>query len=155
MNIATGCRVVRGPDWKWSDQDGGEGHVGAVVVVGRSRSSSSPDKTVVVQWDGGTRTNYRCGYQNAFDLCLYDNGPAGKASHDILSVLLKVLSKQCSNSNIHHYTCTRFATNCPEVHFMKINGTRLIAGSIGFTLKVAISNWFCALTVIFSLYLII
>lgn len=75
--MEAGCRVVRGPDWKWGNQDGGEGHVGTVVVVGRSGSVSSPDKTVVVQWDGGTRTNYRCGYQGAFDLCLFDNGPAG------------------------------------------------------------------------------
>lgn len=68
---------MRGPDWKWGNQDGGEGHVGTIVVVGRSGSVSSPDKTVVVQWDGGTRTNYRCGYQGAFDLCLFDNGPIG------------------------------------------------------------------------------
>ena len=78
--MEVGCRVVRGPDWKWEDQDGGEGHVGTVVVVGRSGSVSSPDKTVVVQWDGGTRTNYRCGFQGAFDLCLFDNGPIGKAN---------------------------------------------------------------------------
>ena len=26
-----GLRVVRGPDWKWGDQDGGEGCVGTVV----------------------------------------------------------------------------------------------------------------------------
>ena len=25
-----GVRVVRGPDWKWGKQDGGEGHVGTV-----------------------------------------------------------------------------------------------------------------------------
>jgi len=73
-----GSRIRRGPHWKWGNQDGGEGHVGTVVVVGRSGSVSSPDKTVVVQWDGGTRTNYRCGYQGAFDLCLLDNGPVGR-----------------------------------------------------------------------------
>ena len=27
-----GVRVVRGPNWKWGDQDGGEGHVGTVIV---------------------------------------------------------------------------------------------------------------------------
>ena len=27
-----GLRVVRGPDWKWGDQDGGEGCVGTVVA---------------------------------------------------------------------------------------------------------------------------
>ena len=30
-----GLRVVRGPDWTWGDQDGGEGHVGTVVAVER------------------------------------------------------------------------------------------------------------------------
>ena len=28
-----GTRVVRGPDWKWGKQDGGEGHVGTVSRV--------------------------------------------------------------------------------------------------------------------------
>ena len=27
-----GTRVVRGPDWKWGKQDGGEGHVGTVRI---------------------------------------------------------------------------------------------------------------------------
>ncbi|XP_044164850.1 uncharacterized protein LOC122948817 [Acropora millepora] len=69
--MKAGCRVVRGPDWKRNDQDGGEGHVGTVVVVGKS------GKTAVVQWDDGTRANYRCGFQGAFDLCLFDDGPIG------------------------------------------------------------------------------
>lgn len=81
--METGCRVVRGPDWKWANQDGCEGHVGTVVVVGKTGSVSSPDKTVVVQWDGGTRTNYRCGYQGAFDLCLFDNGPVGVIHNNV------------------------------------------------------------------------
>lgn len=29
-----GLRVVRGPNWKWGDQDGGEGGVGTVVGFG-------------------------------------------------------------------------------------------------------------------------
>uniref|UniRef100_K1QVD9 E3 ubiquitin-protein ligase mib1 n=1 Tax=Magallana gigas TaxID=29159 RepID=K1QVD9_MAGGI len=28
--IAVGCLVRRGPDWKWGEQDGGEGNIGAV-----------------------------------------------------------------------------------------------------------------------------
>ena len=51
-----GLRVVRGPDWKWAEQDGGEGFVGTVVEVGKHGSPTSPDKTVVVQWDGGNRS---------------------------------------------------------------------------------------------------
>ena len=29
--IYPGTRVVRGPDWRWEDQDGGEGSVGTIV----------------------------------------------------------------------------------------------------------------------------
>jgi E3 ubiquitin-protein ligase mind-bomb len=75
--LEVGIRVVRGPDWKWGNQDSGDGHVGTIVEVGRAGSTSSPDKTVVVQWDMGSRTNYRVGYQEAFDLRLFDNAPAG------------------------------------------------------------------------------
>lgn len=42
--------------------------MGTVVDIGKLGSPSSPDKTVVVQWDGGAKTNYRVGYQGAFDL---------------------------------------------------------------------------------------
>ncbi|CAF4272938.1 unnamed protein product, partial [Rotaria sordida] len=68
---------VRGPDWKWAQQDDGEGHVGTVVELGKPGSNTSPDKTVVVQWDSGSRTNYRVGYQSAYDLRVYDNAPIG------------------------------------------------------------------------------
>lgn len=76
--MEVGLRVVRGPDWKWGNQDEGEGHVGTVVEIGRQGSDTSPDKTVVVQWDSGSRTNYRVGYQDAFDLRVFDNAPIGK-----------------------------------------------------------------------------
>lgn len=76
--MEVGMRVVRGIDWKWGNQDDGEGHVGTVVEVGRQGSTSTPDKTVVVQWDSGTRTNYRTGYQGAYDLLLYDNAQIGE-----------------------------------------------------------------------------
>jgi E3 ubiquitin-protein ligase mind-bomb len=29
--LKPGLRVMRGPDWKWGDQDGGEGHLGTVT----------------------------------------------------------------------------------------------------------------------------
>jgi hypothetical protein len=35
-----GERVVRGPDWKWSDQDGGKGTVGVVMKTERSHPGS-------------------------------------------------------------------------------------------------------------------
>lgn len=63
-----GSRVIRGPDWKWGKQDGGEGHVGTV------RNFESPDEVIVV-WDNGTAANYRCTGQ--FDLRVYDSAPTG------------------------------------------------------------------------------
>ncbi|CAH0557601.1 unnamed protein product [Brassicogethes aeneus] len=63
-----GARVIRGPDWKWGKQDGGEGHVGTV------RNFESPDEVVVV-WDNGTAANYRCSGQ--FDLRILDSAPTG------------------------------------------------------------------------------
>ena len=76
--MEVGLRAVRGPDWKWGNQDDGEGHVGTVVEIGKPGSTTSPDKTVVVQWDSGSRTNYRVGYQGAYDLRIYDNAAIGK-----------------------------------------------------------------------------
>ena len=40
-------------------------------------SSSTPEKTVVVQWDSGSRTNYRTGYTGFYDLRIFDSAPIG------------------------------------------------------------------------------
>uniref|UniRef100_UPI00398E4BB9 E3 ubiquitin-protein ligase MIB2 n=1 Tax=Pristiophorus japonicus TaxID=55135 RepID=UPI00398E4BB9 len=82
--MEVGMRIVRGVDWKWGNQDDGEGHVGTVVEIGRQGSTTTPDKTVVVQWDCGTRTNYRTGYQGAHDLLLYDNAQIGVRHPNII-----------------------------------------------------------------------
>ena len=70
MMEGVGARVLRGPDWKWSKQDGGEGHVGTV------RNFESPEEVVVV-WDNGTAANYRCA--GAFDLRIYDSAATGNS----------------------------------------------------------------------------
>ncbi|OCT72647.1 uncharacterized protein LOC100158387 isoform X2 [Xenopus laevis] len=82
--MQVGMRVVRGVDWKWSNQDNGEGSMGTVVEIGRQGSPTTPDKTVVVQWDHGTRTNYRTGFQGAYDLLLYDNAQTGVRHPNII-----------------------------------------------------------------------
>ena len=64
-----GYRVVRGPDWKWGNQDGGEGHAGTV----RSFENS---EEVLVLWDNGTAANYR--FNSNSDLRVLDPGPAGE-----------------------------------------------------------------------------
>ena len=81
MEVKVGMRVVRGPDWKWGAQDGGEGHVGTVV---EARTADTPEqghvtaRAVLVYWDNGSRCNYRCGIEGKYDLLLLDNGPVGK-----------------------------------------------------------------------------
>nr|CAG4649151.1 EOG090X02DA [Scapholeberis mucronata] len=72
MLEGVGTRVIRGPDWKWGKQDGGEGHVGTV------RNFESPEEVVVV-WDNGTAANYRC--CGAYDLRNLDSAPTG-IKHD-------------------------------------------------------------------------
>ncbi|XP_025906749.1 E3 ubiquitin-protein ligase MIB2 isoform X1 [Nothoprocta perdicaria] len=83
-SMQVGMRVVRGADWKWGNQDNGEGNVGTVVEIGRTGSPTTPDKTVVVQWDQGNRTNYRTGFQGAYDLLLYDNAQIGVRHPNII-----------------------------------------------------------------------
>lgn len=74
-----GCRVVRGPDWKWEDQDGGEGSVGTIVSLDRhSDGSKLPAKTALVCWDSGFVNNYRVGLGDCYDLRILDSAPAGK-----------------------------------------------------------------------------
>lgn len=64
--------------------DGGEGHVGTLCEVGRSGSTHSPEKTVVVNWDSGHRTNYRVGYQGQYDLIVIDNAQIGVRHPNII-----------------------------------------------------------------------
>ena len=78
MDVDLGLRVVRGPDWEWGDQDGGEGHVGTVVEVGKPASDGGRVVPVVVQWDCGERSRYRCGVNGKYDLRVLDSAPAGK-----------------------------------------------------------------------------
>uniref|UniRef100_A0A8D9BP54 RING-type E3 ubiquitin transferase n=1 Tax=Cacopsylla melanoneura TaxID=428564 RepID=A0A8D9BP54_9HEMI len=75
INIEVGLRVLRGPNWKWADEDGGEGGLGTVVAV---KPTGHQVNVVSVIWDVGNKSScYRVGSENAFDLRVYDSGPAG------------------------------------------------------------------------------
>lgn len=69
--IRPGIRVVRGPNWDWDDQDGGEGYVGTVFDI-------DPSNFANVLWDNGSKFRYRIGYCNNFDLRILDTAPSGK-----------------------------------------------------------------------------
>ena len=87
MEVQVGLRVVRGPDWEWGDQDGGEGHVGTVVEVGEPPVSDG-GRAVVVQWDCGERCKYRCGLEGKYDLRVLDSASTGKQIASTYTLLL-------------------------------------------------------------------
>ena len=82
--MEVGWRVIRGPDWQWGEQDGGEGCVGTVAEV------LDGAQEVVVLWDLGGRCKYRCGEGGQHDLRLLDSAPAGEWRWRSPSVLLLV-----------------------------------------------------------------
>lgn len=66
MSPLKGVRVVRGPDWRYGDQDGGEGHAG--TVIDSSDLNYLGPKTVTVIWDTGVKALYRTGPEGSYDL---------------------------------------------------------------------------------------
>jgi len=75
--MQVGLRVVRGTNWKWSEQDCGEGHVGTVVKPGMENCDVVLNGTVFVRWDSGQLANYRVGCADSYDLYQFDNAAAG------------------------------------------------------------------------------
>ncbi|XP_078367292.1 uncharacterized protein LOC144651237 isoform X1 [Oculina patagonica] len=58
-----GCRVIRGPDWKWGNQDGGAGNIGRVFSV--------EGGVVKVRWPNGHTNTYRNGAEGATDVLVH------------------------------------------------------------------------------------
>jgi len=105
--LHVGVRCVRGPDWKWGEQDGGAGHVGTVVLLGHKDNPHCLPGSVMVVWDNGFSNNYHTGRSNLYDLRLLDNGPTG-AVHD------NILCSACSTTQIFgiRWTCNQ----CVGIH---------------------------------------
>ncbi|KAL5004731.1 hypothetical protein ScPMuIL_018187 [Solemya velum] len=66
--MAVGVQVKRGPDWKWGEQDGGNGTIGVVFRM------SNNNTVLHVRWPNGKRGNYRYGYDKKYDViaCILD-----------------------------------------------------------------------------------
>ncbi|XP_059148196.1 E3 ubiquitin-protein ligase MIB1-like [Physella acuta] len=62
-DVKPGTLVVRGPDWRHDDQDGGEGHVGTV--------KEAADGIVTVEWTPNVQHRYNAGHDGIFDLRTY------------------------------------------------------------------------------------
>jgi hypothetical protein len=67
--MVKGMRVVRGPDWKWGNQDGDQPAIGRV-------QADLTDGWVDVKWENGSSNRYRMGAQGAYDLQLVNGQEA-------------------------------------------------------------------------------
>ena len=56
-----GAKVVRGRDWKYGEQDGGEGNVGSIL-------QELENDRVRVLWENGHKNMYRIGCERKYDL---------------------------------------------------------------------------------------
>jgi len=56
--IFPGARVIRGVDWQWEDQDGGNGRRGKVTEI-QDWSAASPRSAAYIIWDTGSKNLYR------------------------------------------------------------------------------------------------
>uniref|UniRef100_A0A8C9RA53 E3 ubiquitin-protein ligase HERC2 n=1 Tax=Scleropages formosus TaxID=113540 RepID=A0A8C9RA53_SCLFO len=65
-----GTRVMRGPDWKWGDQDGPPPGLGRVI------GELGEDGWIRVQWDTSSTNSYRMGKEGKYDLKLAEPPPA-------------------------------------------------------------------------------
>lgn len=88
-----GARVIRGVDWRWDDQDGGNGTEG--TVTGEIHNG-----WIDVKWDHGLRNSYRMGAEGKYDLKLAnsDNLPNFDISSSTSSTAIKKSSSEKGNS---------------------------------------------------------
>ncbi|KAJ7404484.1 E3 ubiquitin-protein ligase mib1 [Willisornis vidua] len=84
--IFAGARVVRGVDWQWEDQDGGNGRRGKVTEI-QDWSASSPHSAAYVLWDNGAKNLYRVGFEGMSDLKCVQDAKGGSFYRDHCPVL--------------------------------------------------------------------
>ncbi|VDI11229.1 Hypothetical predicted protein [Mytilus galloprovincialis] len=65
--IAVGCKVKRGKDWKYDEQDGGRGSRGTILRV-------ESNGKVVVHWDRGRLGTYKFACDDLFEVAVCDDG---------------------------------------------------------------------------------
>ncbi|UXI16987.1 cytochrome c oxidase assembly factor 4 [Sarcoptes scabiei] len=95
--IFPNSRVIRGVDWQWEDQDGGNGKRGKVTEI-QDWSAASPKSAAYVIWDSGSKNLYRVGFEGMADLKVISDtkGPNVYRDH------LPLLGEQISSRSGHH-----------------------------------------------------
>ena len=75
MEPQIALRVIRGPDWHYGEEDGGDGCAGSVVAI---KDGEEDKNTAIVIWDNGNGGDYRCGVAGKYDLRVLESSPSGK-----------------------------------------------------------------------------
>ena len=134
IGIFPGSKVVRGKNWQWNDQDGGQGSEGEVKGYENTSSGSSRNR-VLVEWPHGVAISYRLGLHGNVDImCVEEEvGPfyyrdhlplLGKVSNVVPNNLLRLAL--CNlHDNAHrtmHNTCVNsiFCTEEPQCRNLRI-----------------------------------
>lgn len=84
--IFPGARVVRGVDWQWEDQDGGNGRRGKVYEI-QDWSAASPRSAAYVVWDNASKNLYRVGFEGMADLKVVNDAKGQNVYRDHLPCL--------------------------------------------------------------------
>jgi hypothetical protein len=74
--LTIGSKVIRGPNWKWRDQDGGKGSIG--TVEGISPWSGVDGEGMSVRWANDSLYTYRWGADGNYDLVHVELDEEGK-----------------------------------------------------------------------------
>ena len=68
MPSLRGARVIRGPDWKNGNEDGGVGNVGTVIDTSLMDFKCLGPRTVTVIWDSGSKSICQAGPKGSHEL---------------------------------------------------------------------------------------
>lgn len=79
-NAVIGLKVVRGKDWDYSPQDGGEGNVGVITEYPLYYPEDPGSNWTYVMWANGDGYCYRIGEQGKYDLYVHEEQVVSKAS---------------------------------------------------------------------------
>lgn len=91
--IFVGAKVVRGPDWEWAQQDGGNGKNGIVMEI-RGWDNISCRSVANVSWVAGSTNVYRLGHKGNVDLRYIQAASGGYYYRDHMPVLGKKEEQQ-------------------------------------------------------------
>ncbi|GLE04956.1 hypothetical protein PINS_up013937 [Pythium insidiosum] len=121
-SLVVGSKVIRGPNWKWRDQDGGEGSVG--TVEGVSPWSGVEGEGMSVRWPNDSLYTYRWGADGNYDLIHVETDEDGNVVKQYPTPKAKTSNDGTFGSELHVGVLLHlFDDDQPWV-----NGTKKISG---------------------------